>query len=242
MQGRDMFIGGSTVNPRDVAHIYVNYTDEPSEHYRAQAEAERMESNVFPGSPVAWYMAGKGKVVTDDFITGPAGSQLTSPAGLKTEQREDPQLTREVFIVHGHNKEMEQAVARTLTSLGLVPVILHEQANQGQTIIEKFIAHANVSFAVVLLSGDDIAYPRKSDAGHARPRARQNVVLELGFFIGKLGRNSVMVLYSPEQGFELPSDIAGLLYTKFDKEEAWRYRLANELKTRGYDIDLNKLA
>lgn len=108
------------------------------------------------------------------------------------------QASNKVFVVHGHAEDMKQAAARILSTLGLDPIILHEQANQGKTIIEKFEAHAEVGFAVVLLSGDDMAYPASVERKKAkpRPRARQNVILELGYFLGKLGRNKVFILYT----------------------------------------------
>lgn len=154
----------------------------------------------------------------------------------------DVQHSNRVFIVHGHDEEMKQAVARTLEKVGLEPVILHEQPNQGKTIIEKFSEYASSSaFAVVLLSPDDMAYPRGGEPEKARPRARQNVILELGFFLGKLGRERVFVLYKEAPGFEIPSDYAGVLYTQYDSIGHWKFDLARELKATDYDIDLNLL-
>src|SRR5574341_240364 len=99
-----------------------------------------------------------------------------------------------IFVVHGHDEEMKQAVARTLSKLGLNPIILHEQPNMGKTIIEKFEKNADVQFAIVLLSPDDMAYSVNSTAQDAQPRARQNVILELGYFVGKLSREKVFTL------------------------------------------------
>ena len=98
---------------------------------------------------------------------------------------------RKVFVVHGHDTGAREAVARFLERAGFEPIILHEQPNQGRTIIEKFEEHAAVNFAVVLLTPDDVGGP---EGGAMQPRARQNVVLELGFFIGKLGRGRVCAL------------------------------------------------
>jgi predicted nucleotide-binding protein len=150
-------------------------------------------------------------------------------------------MTDRIFVVHGHDEEMIQAVARTVSSLGLEPVILHEQANQGKTIIEKFELHAEVGFAIVLLSPDDIAYPKTGSAKNAKHRARQNVILELGYFAGKLGRSKVFSLYREGSDLELPSDIAGLIYTIYDPPGHWCLTLAKELKAAGYNVDLNNL-
>jgi predicted nucleotide-binding protein len=153
------------------------------------------------------------------------------------------QASNRVFIVHGHAEDMKQAAARVLTTLGLDPIILHEQPNEGRTIIEKFETHAEAGFAVVLLSGDDMAYPASIEHKKAkpRPRARQNVILELGYFLGKLGRNKIFALYNQVDNFELPSDIQGVIYTPYDAAGSWRFTLAQELKAVGYNVDANKL-
>jgi predicted nucleotide-binding protein len=151
--------------------------------------------------------------------------------------------TNKVFVVHGHAADMKEAVARTLTTLGLDPIILHEQPSQGRTIIEKFEDYSDVGFAVVLLSPDDMAYPAGVEHKKAkpRPRARQNVVMELGFFSAKLGRNHVFTLYKTADEFELPSDFQGIVYTPYDSGQSWRLSLTQELKAAKYDVDANKL-
>jgi predicted nucleotide-binding protein len=145
--------------------------------------------------------------------------------------------SRRVFVVHGHESGVKETVARYLNKLELEPVILHEQANQGRTVIEKFEAHADVGYAVILFTPDDVGYP-KDHPEWAKSRARQNVVLELGFFLGALGRQRVCVLYSGE--IEMPSDFSGVLYVPLDPSGAWQFHLAKEIKSSGIDIDLNK--
>lgn len=149
--------------------------------------------------------------------------------------------SKQVFIVHGHDEEMKISVARVLEKLGLEPIILHEQADQGRTVIEKFVGHSDVPFAVVLFSPDDFAYQKNAKPESARPRARQNVVLELGFFLGKLGRNRVLPLFRQAPNFELPSDYAGVLFKPFDDHGAWRFELTKELNAAGIEVDANKL-
>src|SRR4030042_1958076 len=143
--------------------------------------------------------------------------------------------SKRVFIVHGHDEGMKQAVARILEKLGLEPIILHEQPNQGRTIIEKFTDYSDVGFAIVLLSPDDICYPKEL-RNEVRPRARQNVIFELGFFIGKLGRNRVLALYRESKDFEMPSDYSGVLYNTFDNMGQWRLQVVQELKACGYNV------
>lgn len=145
--------------------------------------------------------------------------------------------TKDIFIVHGHNDEIKHNVARVLERLKLNPIILNEQSNEGLTIIEKFEKHSNVSFAIILLTFDDFGNSKTTKKRNKR--ARQNVILELGYFIGKLERKNILPLY--EDGVELPSDISGVLYTKIDESENWKFRLVKELQTAGFDVNANDL-
>lgn len=144
---------------------------------------------------------------------------------------------KDVFIVHGHNEEIKEKVARTLEKLKLNPIILNEQSNEGQTIIEKIEKYSNVGFAIVLLTYDDFGNVKSNNIKNKR--ARQNVILELGYFLAKIGRKNVMPLY--ENGVELPSDISGVLYTIIDETENWKLRLIKELKTAGFKINANDI-
>lgn len=151
------------------------------------------------------------------------------------------ELSKNIFIVHGHNEEMKQSSARFVEKIELKPIILHEQPSKGKTIIEKFNEYSNVSFAIVLLSADDIAYNKKDKIENASFRARQNVIFELGFFIGKIGRENVVVLHEQIDNFEIPSDYKGVLYIPYDSIGNWKLSIAKELKAIGFDIDGNKL-
>ncbi|MDN7820898.1 nucleotide-binding protein [Burkholderia vietnamiensis] len=145
-------------------------------------------------------------------------------------------LSRRVFVVHGHDGEAREMVARFLKAMDFDPVILHEQANQGGTVIEKFEANSDVGFAVVLLTPDDLG--RSLKEAELKPRARQNVLLELGYFIGRLGRNKVCALKRGD--VELPSDYVGVVWEKMDDGGGWKLALARELKAAGHEVDLNK--
>ena len=145
----------------------------------------------------------------------------------------------EVFIVHGHDDEAKETVARFVENFGIEATILHEQANRGQTIPEKFEEHASeAGFAIILLTPDDVG-ASKDKIKDLKPRARQNVVLELGYFWGRLGRGRVCVLH--KGGVELPSDMQGLLYVPMNSPDEWQLPLAREMKQAGLPIDLNKL-
>lgn len=148
-------------------------------------------------------------------------------------------LSNKVFIVHGHNEAARESVARLITQIGLDPIILHEQPNKGKTIIEKFIDYSDVGFAVVILTADDRGGKTGDSPDEYNPRARQNVILELGFFLGRIGRERVCALY--EEGVEIPSDYDGVVFVPLDKSGGWRLLLGRELRAAGLDIDLNKI-
>jgi hypothetical protein len=136
-----------------------------------------------------------------------------------------------VFLVHGHDNEAKQSVAEFIKQLGLEAVVLHEQPNRGRTIIEKLEHHVDASFAVVLLTPDDAGSTQREAKSPPQPRARQNVIFELGLFIGKLGRGRVCAL---QRGIiELPSDYHGVLPVMMDDAGAWQAQLAEELKLAG---------
>lgn len=141
-----------------------------------------------------------------------------------------------VFIVHGHDGATKESVARFLTNLKLDPIILHERASKGRTIIEKFENESDVAFAVVLLTPDDVG-ATKADKKKLKPRSRQNVVFELGFFVAALGRTRVVALHTGD--VELPSDVSGVIYVPFDAASGWKLLLARELKHGGLKIDMN---
>lgn len=145
-------------------------------------------------------------------------------------------LSPKVFIVHGHDDGALATVARFLERIGLKAVILHEQPNQGRTIIEKVVANSDVGFAVVLLTPDDEGCVK---GGTPEPRARQNVLLELGYFIGRLGRDKVCAL--KRGALEIPSDFAGVVWETMDSNGGWKQALARELKAAGHSIDWNNV-
>jgi len=145
--------------------------------------------------------------------------------------------SRKVFVVHGHDEAALHSVARFLEKLGLEATILREQPDQGLTIIEKFEAcAAEVGFAVVLLTPDDIG--GSSMGSQQASRARQNVIFELGYFAGKLGRGKACLLRKGD--VEIPSDLYGVIYTDLDVSEGWKMKLVKELKAAKLDFDANR--
>ena len=165
-------------------------------------------------------------------------SDFSVPKGQPVSAAPSSIARSRVFIVHGHDNEAKALAARCVERLGLQPIILHEQANRGRTVIEKFEDYADVKFAIVLLTPDDVIAV-KSEEDKLESRARQNVILELGYFIGKLGREHVCALRKGE--VDLPSDIHGIVWTPMDEGGAWQWKLAGEMKAAGLDVDANRL-
>jgi hypothetical protein len=153
-------------------------------------------------------------------------------SGLATVNRMD------VFVVHGHDEATKQTVARFLERLGLNPIILHEQSNRGRTIIEKFEDHAEVQFAVVILTPDDLGRPATEPEAALKFRARQNVIFEMGYFIGRIGRERVFPLKLGN--VDIRSDYSGVAYTEMDARGGWKGELVRELKGAGFTVDANR--
>ncbi|WP_122532806.1 TIR domain-containing protein [Pseudomonas viridiflava] len=145
-------------------------------------------------------------------------------------------LSNKVFIVHGHDDGAKHMLARFLDRIGLESIVLQEQPDRGRTIIEKFEQSAEVGYAVVLLTPDDIG--RAVSVDSQQSRARQNVIFELGYFAGKLGRGRVCLLKKGD--VEIPSDLFGVVYTELDAHEGWQKRLVMEMKEAGLEFDATR--
>ncbi len=146
--------------------------------------------------------------------------------------------SKQVFIVHGHDEAAKNKVARFVERLGFEATILHEQASKGKTIIEKIEHYSDVCFGIVLYTPDDVGNTQK-EKDKLNLRARQNVVFEHGYLIGKLGRKSVVALV--DGNIEKPNDISGVVYIPLDKADAWHFAVAKEMKACGCNIDMNNL-
>lgn len=156
-----------------------------------------------------------------------------------TNESEIPVTTKsKIFIVHGHDSSAKSEVARFIEKLDLEAIILHEQPNDGSTIIEKIEENTDVGYAVVLYTPCDVG-SKSTDSGNLKSRARQNVVFEHGFLISKLGRKRVGAIVKGD--VETPSDIDGIVYLKMDEFGGWQMALAKELKKSDFEVNLNKL-
>lgn len=140
-----------------------------------------------------------------------------------------------VFIVHGHDGELKEKVARRLEQQGIEAIILSEQVNRGKTIIEKLEAYSDVHVAIALFTQDDIG-AAKEEKGNKKYRARQNVVFEAGYFMGCLGRENIIMI--TDENVEIPGDLSGMVYSTKDN---WEFEMLKELNAAGMKIDMNKL-
>lgn len=150
-----------------------------------------------------------------------------------TEQQTQNDMSK-IFIVHGHDEGLKQSVARIIEKQSIQPIILSEKANTGRTIIEKVEKYSDVGCAICLFTADDMGREKSDKAD--KSRARQNVVFETGYFMGKLGRDHIVIL--SDSDVDIPSDLDGVVYTN---TRNWEVDLLKELRAMGYQIDLNKL-
>ncbi len=149
-------------------------------------------------------------------------------------------LGKEVFIVHGHDEKLKQQVEIFLKERGLTPIVLHRQPDEGRTVIEKFEKHSKVGYAIILLTPDDIGYSsaegiKEENERKINFRARQNVIFEFGYFVGKLGRGRVCCIF--KEGVDLPTDVSGMIYKSVkDNVEEVGLSIMKDLKAVGYSI------
>lgn len=170
----------------------------------------------------------------------PLNNASTSAAVPADESNQSSAKTKKVFVVHGHDEIVKTNLEVFLREIGLEPVVIHRQADEGLTIIEKFEKHSDVGYAFILLTPDEIACIKadESEDDNARQkefRARPNVIFEFGYFVGKLGRSRVCCLYTGD--VSLPSDVSGMIYKKFTNGiEEVAYSIIKDLKASGYAI------
>lgn len=245
-----IFINGTSINSVDIGRIHIRETSEKynviserlyqEEKFRRDMNTSFIDLTAYGNYENAFW---EGIDVLDNYIQGPAGYKIAEEEKKRKEKNnsENKVAGNKIFIVHGHNEEMKQTTARFLEKFDLEPIILHEQPNQGRTIIEKFSDYSDVSYAIVLLSADDLAFIKIDTPDNAKFRARQNVILELGYFLGKLGRDKVVAIFEQGKDIEIPSDFSGILYLGYSGDESWKLMLAKELRATGFDIDLNNL-
>lgn len=181
-----------------------------------------------------WNVQGK----NPDEVRAALGDQATAASPLRSATAPD-----KVFVVYGHDRQARDQLEAMLRRWRLEPLILDQLPSEGQTIIEKLESiTANANFGVVLATPDDEGY-RNGHEDEKAFRARQNVVLELGMLLAKLGRKRVAILQKQQENMERPSDIQGLIYIPFkdDVQKEAGLLLAKEMVAQGYQIDISRL-
>lgn len=238
LQGAKFQFNGYFINASEVKRIIVKETE------KTTSELSRHENdNMSPG--IIMYISREDIVSYDNYtkdITKQVFSNVQSmlsniPPNQTPKPKNKPTLDRtKVFIVHGHDDLAKTDTARFIEKMGFEAIILHEQANSGNTIIEKIEKHSNVGFGVVLYTPCDVGGLANSNP-QLKNRARQNVIFEHGFLNGKLGRQNVCALVKGD--IEIPNDLSGIVYVTMDQHGAWRIALAKEMRSAGYEIDMN---
>jgi len=220
-QGEAAFFGGRWINPFNVVEFLIYETVDHSSSFETTQTTASTE--IFSNK--------KGMNVTRQYVSGPPKQKVAEVAKVS----KLPSVSENVFIVHGRSVSYAQELARILETSGLKPIILQEQPSGSRTIIEKLELYSDVGFVFVLLTPDDLG-ALAIDRGNLRYRARQNVILEFGYFMGLLGRDRVCCLYKGD--IELPSDMLGVVYVQFNQSlmEVYWY-IIKELKAVGYNIE-----
>ncbi|MCW9025210.1 MAG: nucleotide-binding protein [Gammaproteobacteria bacterium] len=240
LQGSKFQFDGYFIKADEVKRIVIKETK------KTTSELSKYENdNMSPG--IIMFISREDIVSYDKHTTDitkkvMASSQEKIDSGSAPEASSETQkmeLDRtKVFIVHGHDDLAKTETARFIEKMGFEPIILHEQASSGSTIIEKIEKYSNVGFGVVLYTPCDVG-AKSQTKPNLKPRARQNVVFEHGFLNGKLGRHNVCALVKGD--VETPNDISGVVYVPMDEHGAWKVALAKEMRNSGYDVDMNKV-
>lgn len=238
LKKEEIFIDGRNIDASKVRMIKIKEAPKSTEELRSMAQ------NRVPRGVLMVHT--RKSVLNDNYTTDitkkilmESGSKLKDNESRKIEDsiNKNLEINNNIFIVHGRDDLAKTEVARFIEKLGLKAIILHEQDNNGKTIIEKIEEHTNVGYGIVLYTPCD--FGGLAGGSESRPRARQNVIFEHGYLIGKLGRNKVCALVKSD--IEMPNDISGLVYTQLDAPGAWKLSVAKELTREGYSIDPSKL-
>ncbi|GGY88346.1 TIR domain-containing protein [Shewanella fodinae] len=231
-QSEQIYVNGRHINRQNIRSLKIKSSDRSLAELRDIAQSQV--------SPNVFYVHTAITVVNNDRYVHDITKEALRSVGeiLKPSTSSEKSIRADknkVFIVHGRDDHAKTEVARFVEKLGFSAIILHEQASSGKTIIEKIEAHTNVGFAIVLYTPCDIGCIAGESS--TKPRARQNVVFEHGYLIGKLGRSNVCALVKGD--VETPNDISGVVYVQLDGNGGWRFAVAKEMLNSGYVVDMN---
>ena len=235
LNGEEFWFNGYFISKAKINRLLVKTTEKTAKEL-AKYENDHMPGNIF------MYVSPEAIVSYDKYTTDITKSVFEEARKNVIPQKKSLKKNTindfsKVFIVHGHDELAKIEVARFIEKLGFEAIILSEQANEGKTIIEKIEEYSDVDFGIVLYTPCDVG--SEKDTNDFKPRARQNVVFEHGYLIGKLCREKVHAL--KKDNVEIPNDISGIVYTEMDSGKAWQIAIAKEMQKVGYDIDFNKI-
>lgn len=237
-----IILNGKTILPDDIDRIRISKSEQSSQVIVREIEEEDANSNIITigGPSYSWRAANRAQDITDEIILGQVG--FKKKINQKKIEATEVKSNKKVFIVHGHDSGLKNDIDIFLRNIGLEPIVLHRQADEGLTIIEKFEKHSDVVYAFILLTPDDIAttvelFNSNEPTKNWEFRARQNVIFEFGYFVAKLGRRNVCCIY--KEGVMLPNDISGLLYKKVTESiDSIGYEIIKELKNVGLKLKI----
>ena len=237
INGEEFLFNGYFLSKSNISRLLIKTTE------KSTRELSKLENDHMPAN-IIMFISPEDIVSYDKYTTDITKEILEEAKRMKDVPNNEKIVNTmkkepftQVFIVHGHDELAKTEVARFVEKLGFEAIILSEQPNEGKTIIEKIEEYSNVDFGIVLYTPCDVG--AESGSKDFKNRARQNVVFEHGFLIGKLGRDRVHALKKDD--VETPNDISGIVYTNMDAGKAWQFQIAKEMKNVGYNIDLNKL-
>jgi predicted nucleotide-binding protein len=238
--GQPFWFMGRLLNPIKVTKAVLFWTYETADKLKLPNQ-ENLAATKNKKSLIESIIKGKVKgvyVCTEKFLPSteknlPPGQSPISASG---------NLGRRIFVISGADDEMTHALTGALSRLSLTPLVMCEEPSQGKKIVENFSTdYADVAFAVVLLSPDDFVYAKNEAATKRKLRPRQEVVFELGFLLGKLGRSNVLVLERECKNFDSPTVFEGMKVTAFDDRDSWKLALIRELTNCGYNVDPDRI-
>lgn len=232
LNGDNFFAKGYNLSKEDVSRFQVLETKD-----KAQDIADR-ETNKLPYGVIAFYK--REEVIENDKLVNDVTDVFLDSSLLNQEKTKNNIKKNSVFIVHGHDYVKVTEVENFIRSIDLEPIVLFKETDTGDTIIEKIEKNVEKSlYGIVLYTGCDTGYPNDHPE-LAKPRARQNVVFEHGYLLGKLGRDHVCALVEKDD-IEKPGDLSGVVYKKYDDNGMWKFDIGKSMKAVEIDIDLNKI-
>src|SRR6266542_5324751 len=234
LRGERFFVGGTVCDPKRVTTLRFVQTHQSFPELVPFIRAERSRSSVVTFQPDEAYVFDKGEDITRSIMDEAEASIIPKPAHRDSQNSGG----RKVFLVHGHDTVALDQTEVLLLRWGLEPVILRDRANEGRTVIEKIEANSDVAYGLVLLTPDDVGGIAQQDPSTVKlqSRARQNVILEWGYLMAKLGRKYVACLV--KKGVELPSDLHGIVRINLkDDVRDSALEIARELRAAGFSLN-----